>query len=78
MAIPRFSHLRVNDLATFHFVTGDVPVKVIEITSGNAATFVATADRPNANKGQVFWVMDNLNTQALTTRTKSGTTLLVF
>lgn len=78
---PRFSHLRAGDLATHHTGTtsaGDVPVRVLSVTDGNSATFTPTADRPGFTKGQTYTVLHNLNTQALTTRTKSQTTLLVF
>lgn len=77
---PKFSHLRAGDLATHHTETtaGDVPVRVLTITDGNTATFTPTADRPGFIKGQTYTVLHNLTTQALTTRTKSETTLLVF
>jgi len=76
--LPRFSHLRVGDLAIFHQDTGDVPVKVAEIVDGNTARVVATASRTGAEKGQSLAVTDNLTSQRLTTRTKSQSTLLVF
>lgn len=80
MAKPRFSHLRAGDLATFHRSGHDVPVKVIDITDGNTALVEVTAARPAANvlKGQSLGVTNNLTSQRLTSRTASGTTLLVF
>lgn len=76
---PRFSHLRAGDLATLHYGNTDVPVKVLSI-SGTSATVEVTASRPAAmlSKGNTITTTDNLRTQNLTTRTKSGTTLLVF
>ena len=79
MSLPRFSHLRVGSLGTFHDSdVGDLPVKVTRILDGNSATVVVTAERPTISKGTEIFVTDNLSTQHLTTRTRSVTTLLVF
>lgn len=77
---PRFSHLRAGDLAQITADNGTViPVKVVTVNDGNTATVEVTASRaPLAVKGDVLTASDNLSTQSLTTRTKSGTTLLVF
>ena len=79
MATPRFSHLRAGDLATLSWEDTSVPVRVVKVHDGNSATVEATATRAGVmDKGMRDSVTDNLRTQSLTSRTKSGTPLLVF
>jgi len=75
---PRFSHLRAGDLATLTDGPVTVPVRVKSVKDGNTAVVVPTADRTGYTKNVGLTVHDNLKTQSLTSRTKSGTTLLVF
>lgn len=80
MNAPRFSHLRAGDLATLNIPEKSltIPVKVVEVHDGNTASVVVTASREGYPKGTEILSAQNLRFQGLTTRTKSGTTLLVF
>jgi len=81
MATPRFSHLRAGDLANLNIPEKGlvIPVKVIEVHDGTAATVVVTASRgADYPKGLEILTAQNLRFQGLTARTKSQTTLLVF
>ena len=76
--LPRFSHLRTNDLATLHSASGDVPVRVVSVKDGSTLTVTPTADRPGFTKGFRYPIVHNLDERHVTSRTKSQTTLLVF
>lgn len=81
--LPRFSHLRAGDLATYTAPDGTtVPVKVHSVTDGNTAGVTVTATRGRFVKGDPLIITSNLEAQkqgfGLTSRTKSQTTLLVF
>lgn len=79
MTTTRFSHLRAGDLANLNHEGTAIPVKVRAVHDGNTATVEVTASRPPyAVKADILTASDNLRTQNLTSRTKSGTTLLVF